>query len=201
MTLFTSLLFSQVNDLTYKQHIKEHQAKYGRDLVRDLHSPIVRYDLNFIHFFETDPNFKVDCIITKLKDQSFVDFPTSSGSKRKYRKFTKLECPINDTIFVLYTYESKRLLESDKYKDYIFLPFGDYTNGETSYGGGRYLDLQRKDFSNKSVTIDFNLCYNPYCAYSTGYSCTVPPVENYMKIEIMAGEKKYTGEKKHRVKH
>jgi uncharacterized protein (DUF1684 family) len=39
------------------------------------------------------------------------------------------------------------------------------------------------------LLIDFNLCYNPYCAYTTGYNCPIPPKENFIDLEIRAGEK------------
>jgi len=198
--IFTNLVNAQNDKTSYKEEFAEHIKKYKRELIRDLHSPLTAYDANFLNFYEPDSTYKVECKVTYLKNQDFFDFGTSSGTKRKYRKFTLLECPIQDTIITLYTYESQRLLNSEKYKDYIFLPFTDYTSGETTYGGGRYLDLMRDDFNENSVTIDFNNCYNPYCAYSTGYSCAIPPRENYIEIEIKAGEKIYKGEKKHRHK-
>lgn len=198
IVFFAFNLFSQVDTSKYLKHIEDFRQKYQRDLIRDLHSPITKYDFNFISFFKPDIKYKVTCKTTDLVDQKFMDFGTSSGALRKYRKYKKLDCEIGDTIFTIYTYESKRLLTSEKYKDYIFLPFTDYTNGETSYGGGRYLDLQRKDFRENSVILDFNKSYNPYCSYSSGYSCTIPPRDNLIKMKILAGEKKYTGEKKHR---
>ena len=75
------------------------------------------------------------------------------------------------------------------YKDYLFLPFTDPTNGVTTYGGGRYLDLMIP--ATKVVQLDFNKAYNPYCAYSGNYSCPIPPEENHLEIEIKAGVKKY----------
>ncbi len=190
--------FSQTTIDAFAKRIKKHREGYKRDLIRDLHSPITKYDLRFIDFFEPDSSYIIDCKIERLKDQKFFNFLTSSGKKRKYKKFTKLSCVVRDTLIELYTYESKRLLQSKKYKDYIFLPFTDNTNGDTTYGGGRYLDLQRDDFSGDSISIDFNLCYNPYCAYSSGYSCAIPPKENALPVYIEAGEKKYRGRKKHR---
>src|SRR5690606_39839977 len=54
---------------------------------------------------------------------------------------------------------------------HLFLPFYDLTSGETTYGGGRYLDVEIPE-SNKMI-IDFNQAYNPYCAYSARYSCPI----------------------------
>ena len=182
----------------YKEEIMNYILKYKRELVRDTHSPITRADLQYIDFFDPDPAYRVKCKITKLKDRKFIDFATSSGKKRKYRKYAMLTCPLKDTVITIYAYESKRLLESEQYKDYIFLPFSDLTNDESTYGGGRYIDLNRKDFAGDSIVIDFNKAYNPYCAYSYGYSCAVPPVENFIEMEIKAGEKKFKSKKKHK---
>ena len=46
------------------------------------------------------------------------------------------------------------------------------------------------------VTIDFNRCYNPWCAFSDGYNCPVPPKENHFEVKIEAGEKMFVGKKK-----
>jgi uncharacterized protein (DUF1684 family) len=79
-----------------------------------------------------------------------------------------------------------------KYKNYLFLPFKDHTNGNGSYGGGRYLDMEVP--KGNEVEIDFNLCYNPYCAYADIFSCPIPPDENHLEVEILAGVK---AEEKH----
>ena len=74
-------------------------------------------------------------------------------------------------------------------KDYLFLPFMDLTNGVSSYGGGRFLDLKIPE--GESIIIDFKKAYNPYCAYNHRYSCPVPPDANHLNIEIPAGVKAY----------
>lgn len=72
----------------------------------------------------------------------------------------------------------------------FFLPFRDGTSGQETYGGGRYLDpRQRPD---GTLIVDFNYAYNPYCAYSEGWSCPLPPVENQTTARIEAGEQLLT---------
>jgi uncharacterized protein (DUF1684 family) len=71
------------------------------------------------------------------------------------------------------------------------VPFGDATSGFESYGGGRYLDFTISDIKNNFLPIDFNKAYNPYCAYTAGYSCPIPPKENLLNASISAGEKNY----------
>ena len=70
-----------------------------------------------------------------------------------------------------------------------FLPFLDETNGETTYGGGRYIETRIPE--GDVLTIDFNKAFNPYCAYNEKYSCPIVPRENYLRIAITAGVKKY----------
>jgi len=77
------------------------------------------------------------------------------------------------------------------HKDYVLLLFNDETNGKETYGGGRYIDMSENEFKNGEVTLDFNKAYNPYCAFSAGYSCPKPPDGNNLNIAVQAGEKKY----------
>ena len=94
-------------------------------------------------------------------------------------------------------YRSVALSMLPDYKDYLFLPFTDETNGTETYGGGRYIDMRDGDIKDGKVVIDFNRAYNPYCAFSGGYACPKPPDENHLPMAIQAGEKQFAGEKKH----
>jgi len=99
---------------------------------------------------------------------------------------------------VLTLYQNFALLTNPLYKDLLFLPFTDLTNNKETYGGGRYINLDIKSINEAKIIIDFNKAYNPYCAYSDGYRCPIPPEENNLPLEIKAGEKNYKGEKKKR---
>ncbi|HEX6333812.1 MAG TPA: DUF1684 domain-containing protein, partial [Flavisolibacter sp.] len=87
-------------------------------------------------------------------------------------------------------YQSQNLLNTE-YRNHLFLPFTDATTGKTTYEVGRYIDLQITDIREGWVTIDFNKAYNPYCAYTSGYNCPIPPAENRLPVAIEAGEKSY----------
>jgi uncharacterized protein (DUF1684 family) len=67
-----------------------------------------------------------------------------------------------------------------------FLPFRDATAGTETYAVGRY--LEPKALPDGRISVDFNLAYNPYCAYNSGWSCPIPPFENIIKVPIRAGE-------------
>lgn len=68
----------------------------------------------------------------------------------------------------------------------FFLPFRDSTAGTETYGVGRYVDPKARP--DGKLVIDFNMAYNPYCAYNTGWSCAIPPFENVIRVPIRAGE-------------
>lgn len=70
----------------------------------------------------------------------------------------------------------------------LFIPFTDLTNGTETYGGGRYLDVKAV-LTQSSADLDFNLAYNPYCAYNKEFSCPIPPKQNHLPVAIQAGEK------------
>jgi hypothetical protein len=82
------------------------------------------------------------------------------------------------------------LLEMEKpFQNKLFIPFADETSANQTYGAGRYLEADKPN--GNIVALDFNLAYNPYCAYSEEYSCPFPPPENLLSVAIEAGEKKY----------
>lgn len=108
-----------------------------------------------------------------------------------------LHCPKNGSSFSLTIYQNIKLRQMEAYKDYLFLPFTDESNDVTSYGGGRYIDVMTADVTSGSYTLDFNKAYNPWCSYSDGFNCPIPPAENHLSFPVLAGEKKYAGEVKH----
>lgn len=68
----------------------------------------------------------------------------------------------------------------------FFLPFRDATAGEETYAVGRYLDPKARP--DGRLVVDFNMAYNPHCAYNSGWSCPIPPFENRINVPIRAGE-------------
>ena len=112
---------------------------------------------------------------------------TTSDRAAEYRKYGELKFQLQGKKFKLNLYQNIKLSQRKGYEDYLFLPFTDASNGEGSYGGGRYIDFRIP--KGKEVVIDFNKAYNPYCAYNGKYSCPIPPVENDISVAIKAGVK------------
>jgi hypothetical protein len=102
-----------------------------------------------------------------------------------YVVFGKLYFKIQGKAFELTVYQNPAFKKNKELKDYLFLPFTDLSNGETTYGGGRYLDFYIPKTA--SVILNFHQAYNPYCAYTDKYSCPVPPKNNFLDMEVNAG--------------
>jgi uncharacterized protein (DUF1684 family) len=174
------------------QTSKEYQEELNRSFADSLHSPLTEEDrLHFegLDFFPIDEKYIVKAKFIKLKKQKPFDMPTTTDRKPKYIKYGELHFTIDSKDMVLTVYKNIDLSKRKGFKDYLFLPFLDATNGIETYGGGRYLDMRIP--TSDEVIIDFNKAYNPYCAYNHEYSCPIVPLENELDIEIKAGVKKF----------
>src|SRR5205823_4054425 len=83
---------------------------------------------------------------------------------------------------------ARLMLYASDDSDELFVPFRDATSGQETYGAGRYLEIHAHG---DNVVIDFNYAYNPNCAYDPAWSCPLPPIENWLKVPIRAGEKAF----------
>ncbi|MEO8148169.1 MAG: DUF1684 domain-containing protein [Bacteroidia bacterium] len=176
---------------SYKDEIKAHREKYKQDFLEDDNSPLKKSDLNYLQFFDVDESYKVTASFIRTENAVPFDMPTMNGNKKKYIEYGTLSFQLQGKTCSLKIYQSVSLMNIDEYKDYLFIPFTDKTNGNTTYGGGRYLDFRTGDIKNYQMILDFNKAYNPYCAYSAGYSCPKPPSENALSVKVNAGEKEF----------
>ena len=189
------LVFISLISFAQKKSYKDSLIEYQQNYVAT-HEVVGKEDKKYIQFYDIDKNFRVTASFKKIDDKEGFDMNTSSGMKKKYFKYGLLTFRLHDSLLHLYVYQSKELMKQEKLKEYLFVPFGDATSGFESYGGGRYIDFYISDIKDNKVAIDFNKAYNPYCAYTTGYNCPLPPLENLLTIPITAGEKNY-GKKIH----
>jgi uncharacterized protein (DUF1684 family) len=176
---------------TYGDSIRAYQKTYV-----DTHEIVGKDDRKYIQFYPVDKNYCINAAFKKIDDKEGFDINTSSGKKSLYYKYGVLTFKLHGTVLRLYVYQSASLMKKETLKLYLFVPFGDATSGFESYGGGRYIDLSISDIKDNHVILDFNKAYNPYCAYTTGYNCPIPPLENMLTVAIRAGEKNY-GKKVH----
>lgn len=80
-------------------------------------------------------------------------------------------------------------LEAEKTDNGLFFNFYDPTNGNGSYPGGRFLVTDPP--KDRELVIDFNMAYNPPCAYTDYATCPLPPSQNRLPVRIPVGEMIY----------
>lgn len=173
----------------YKDSLKIFQSEYIANLYR-----IIKSDTAHIDFYPINESMIVAANVAVLNNEAPFKMMTSSGKTKDAQKYATLKFTLSGKECVLSAYQLLKLREQDS--SHLFIPFTDETCGETSYGGGRYIDLDIKDIKNNIVIIDFNKAYNPYCAFTSGYNCPIPPRENALPVPVNAGER-YQADKFH----
>ena len=159
------------------------------------HEVVTGEDTQYFRFFPVDEKYKVPARFKKSINTKWFSMETSGSIKKTFRVYGSLHFSINDTLLTLNLYQSQSLMNTDNYKDQLFLPFADLSSGEETYVSGRYIDLAIPDIVNDTLLIDFNKAYNPYCAYVSGkYNCPIPPNENQLPVAILAGERIFAKE-------
>lgn len=148
-----------------------------------------RSDFKSLDFFKFDSTYVVTATLKRTPNTEWFKMKTTTSRESEERIFGILTFQLKGKTFSLNVYQGKELMKDEDYKDYLFLPFLDNTNGDTTYGGGRYIDLRIPE--GDTIEIDFNKAYNPYCAYNERYSCPIVPRENYLDTNIEAGVKKF----------
>ncbi len=180
----------------YVKELDDHRVKYKDGFIHDPRSPLKSEDLKDLDFFDIDKNWKLKCTCMAAVEAKPFELPTYSGITRTYILHSIASCPYQGKTIQVEIYKNLGQPANPLYKNNLFLPFKDLTNGETTYGGGRYINLYTYDIVDGKLTIDFNKCYNPWCAYSDGFNCPVPPRANHLGFSVMAGEKNFKGQYK-----
>jgi uncharacterized protein (DUF1684 family) len=169
-----------VDALLRERRGKDHAFK------TDPHSPIPRDErasFRGLAYFDPDPAYRVVARWEPAATPKPIRVQTSTGEVREYLDAGVLRMTLPVGEVALHGYEGVG--------DGLFVPFRDATSGKETYGAGRYLDLEAPH--GEELVVDFNLAYNPYCAYSEAYSCPFPPWENWLKVPIRAGERSLPG--------
>ena len=183
--LLCSLLSSHAQDKRYKDSTRAYIKKYI-----ETHEVVMGNDRQYLNFYPVNEKFRVVGKFEIMKNTPWFKMESSGAIRNLFRVYGIVRFSINDTIVKLNIYQSQSLMETEKYRDHLFIPFLDLTSGEETYVSGRYLDLNMSNIKNNEVVIDFNKAYNPYCAYvSDRYNCPIPPNENHLNVAITAGEK------------
>ncbi len=126
-------------------------------------------------------------VSAQFKESSRADTITMQTSKDDLRKAVRVGTfafTVNGKNCKLAAYTFVGGQDENSY----FVPFTDLTSGHETYYAGRYLDVPVQE--DEDYVLDFNVAYNPYCAYNENYSCPLVPRENNLGVAVRAGEKK-----------
>ena len=167
----------------YIDSIEANRVEKDRFFRSSPHSPIAdRVNFTGLNYYPPDPAYRMTLPLNPVDEPEPLTFQTSTGDERIYYRIGTVNFEIEGQPAILTIYQSEHHEE-------FFLPFRDATSGHETYGAGRYLEPEL--LRNGDILVDFNLAYNPFCAYSDDYSCPLPPFENHLRIPIRAGEKAY----------
>lgn len=178
--LFTILVFKTGFCQDYAAELSKHREKY----MVETHG---RFPDQKQDFYEANERFKINATYKKPRKPKTISVPTSGVKIKDYTEFAVVSFMVDRKKHKIMTYRPSPVLPL--YKNLVFVPFKDPTAPQETYGGGRYMDMDTEDFKDGNVIIDFNKAYNPYCAFSDGWNCPIPPKENHLKVKIEAGEK------------
>lgn len=178
--LCSLVLYAQKPSADILSEISNWQHHLNKEYSDKATSPLAPEDLSGFKghaFFPADISYATEATLVLNYEKPEITFKTSNERISVQRKYGELHFMLKGEAFSLTVYQSPDLMKVPGFEDYLFLPFTDSTTGEETYGGGRYIDL-RIPAGNK-IFLDFNRAYNPYCAYSIGFSCL-----KFLKIMI-----------------
>ena len=134
----------QTNAQNAYQDAVAYQENLSKEYADSATSPLLEEDLvDFLEldFFQVDTTFRVVARLKKEENVEFFEMQTTTDRKPEYRVWAIATFNLQGKEYRLNIYQNKKALDDPEYSDYLFLPFLDLTNGESSYGGGRYIDL------------------------------------------------------------
>ena len=138
-----------------------------------------------LNYYFPDPAYRVRAGLDRYEKPEPIIVATSKGNRQAYLKHGTFTFQLQGAKLRLFVYKSVE----DPFARSLFIPFSNETSGRVRYAAGRYLDLE--ELGGDDYELDFNMAYNPYCAYSEEYTCPLPPAENRLSVRILAGEKNY----------
>ncbi len=203
LMVLTSLIFNAMDDSAFAQSSKKeiitdnvnYRADMNKEFADSAETPLTKAGLKAfkeIAFFKIKLKYRVVAKLVLTPNEVPFEMLRSKGNTGTYRKYGEATFTLNGKVCKVNVYQYMKLINDAQYKDDLFLPFKDLSNGKKTYGGGRFLEL--KIPAGDDLIIDFNKAFNPLCCYhNPKYSCPIPPAENHLGVEILAGEKMYEG--------
>jgi uncharacterized protein (DUF1684 family) len=180
------------SDEAYIKEIEAFRREKDHFFKEDRESPVperLRPQYAGLAYFRVDPKYRVRARLVRDPNPQRVVMATSKGDPREMIRVGSFEFEIDGTKQRLAAFKAVPPPGHQHEDRSLFIPFRDATSGKETYGAARYLDIEEQPTD--AYVLDFNLAYNPYCAYSDDYVCPFPPRENWLSVPIRAGEKNF----------
>lgn len=173
----------------YNQQILQYRAALNYRFLDERSSPLKpeqRNQFKGLLFFEPNINYRIQAEFIPSQNKQIIPMPHTLGRTYDYVEAGTLRFELNGTKLQLMSYVRAGFENKDTVE--LFVPFMDKTNGVTTYDAGRYLDI-KASLQQQHIEVDFNMAYQPYCAFNDEFSCPIPPKQNRIPTAIEAGEK------------
>lgn len=141
-------------------------------------TPAQKRDFKGLDYFPENTALRLEVDVETLQTLENITIDTTGGQPQTYQRFGRFKFLVDEQSAELTIYKNQHG---------YFLPFVDNLAGKETYPAGRYLEPEK--LPNGKFLVDFNLAYNPYCAYNEQWSCPITPAENRLKVAVRAGEK------------
>ncbi|MFC6755900.1 MULTISPECIES: DUF1684 domain-containing protein [Haloarcula] len=173
----------------YAEELRRNRAEKDDFFAEHPQSPIPpeeRAAFDGLSYFDPDPDYRVEASVTRHADPEPVEMETTDGRVVRYLHVVTFEFDVDGEAATLQGYR-----QAGDDPGQLFVPFRDKTTGQQTYKRGRYMELEHdgKLTDGEAITLDFNLAYAPFCAYSDTFSCPLPPEANWLDVAVEAGER------------
>ena len=188
ITIFYSFRGSQ-DDAPYIREIEKEREEKDRFMRTSPESPFADSPDEYtgLKYYPPQIKYRVIANLQPIEQKKTVVLTTNDGKEQRYVEYAFAEFKLDGVTNRLLILE---IADMGPFRGQLFLAFGDETSAVETYGAGRYLDVAKSP-GRSTIKLDFNLAYNPYCAYNESYTCPLPPRQNILTIPIRAGEKSY----------
>lgn len=161
--------------------LESFRAEKDEFFAKHMQSPLShaqKHDFKGLIYFPENPSLRLEVAVDVFPTQETVSIQTNVGDPQLYKRYGRFKFEVEGVGAELTLYSNQ---------DGYFLPFVDSQAGKETYPAGRYIEVEEQ--KDGKFLVDFNLAYNPYCAYNDAWSCPLTPAENRLKVAIKAGEK------------
>ncbi len=141
-------------------------------------TPEQKSDFHGLNYFDENDALRLEVKVERFSEQAPIVMQTSTGGAQEYVRYGRFKFQAEGQDAELTIYQANYG---------FFLPFVDSLAETETYPAGRYLEPE--PLPGDRFLVDFNIAYNPYCAYNEMWSCPITPAENRLKAPIRAGEK------------